>query len=138
MHKRGHDFDYQFDWTLRKAGQKVPPGDFVNSKWEESKVQGGQGKGMMEMSKTTQFAQRKASHGQPAQNALSVPVKNNQQSAINRTSSANQARPQQVGASNVQKPMQAKAPIPLPQSMQKQPLKNGGAAMPNQQQNAFH
>ena len=37
MHRRGFEFDYKFDWILRKAGQKVDPADMASQKWEESK-----------------------------------------------------------------------------------------------------
>jgi hypothetical protein len=36
--RRGHDFDYKFDWVLKKDGKKVDPNDMVSSKWEESKT----------------------------------------------------------------------------------------------------
>jgi hypothetical protein len=32
MYKRGHDYDYQYDWVLKKSGQKVPEGDFADAK----------------------------------------------------------------------------------------------------------
>ena len=28
MYKRGHDYDYQYDWVLKKAGQRIPEEDF--------------------------------------------------------------------------------------------------------------
>jgi len=32
MYKRGHDYDYQYDWVLKKSGQKVPENDFADAK----------------------------------------------------------------------------------------------------------
>jgi len=29
MYKRGHDYDYQYDWVLRKAGQLIPENEFA-------------------------------------------------------------------------------------------------------------
>ena len=31
MYKRGHDFDYQFDWVVKKAGGKVNQGDYADA-----------------------------------------------------------------------------------------------------------
>lgn len=35
MNKRGHDCDYQYDWVLKKAGQKTNENDYVDSKPNE-------------------------------------------------------------------------------------------------------
>jgi len=32
MYKRGHDYDYQYDWVLKKSGQKVPENDYADAK----------------------------------------------------------------------------------------------------------
>lgn len=32
MYKRGHDYDYQYDWVLKKAGKKVDEGDYADAK----------------------------------------------------------------------------------------------------------
>ena len=37
MYKRGHDFDYQFDWVTKKAGGKVNTGDYADAKPELGK-----------------------------------------------------------------------------------------------------
>lgn len=29
MYKSGHDYDYQYDWVLKKQGQKIPEEDFI-------------------------------------------------------------------------------------------------------------
>lgn len=29
MYKRGHDYDYQYDWVLKKSGQKIPEEDLA-------------------------------------------------------------------------------------------------------------
>lgn len=29
MYKSGHDYDYQYDWVLKKQGQKIPEDDFI-------------------------------------------------------------------------------------------------------------
>lgn len=34
MYKKGHDFDYQFDWVVKKAGGKVNMGDYADAKPE--------------------------------------------------------------------------------------------------------
>lgn len=36
MYKRGHDFDYQFDWVVKKAGGKVNMGDYADAKQDLS------------------------------------------------------------------------------------------------------
>ena len=38
MYKRGHDFDYQFDWVVKKAGAKVNMGDYADAKPELGKL----------------------------------------------------------------------------------------------------
>ena len=38
MYKRGHDFDYQFDWVVKKAGGKVNQGDYADAKPEPGKL----------------------------------------------------------------------------------------------------
>lgn len=40
MYKRGHDFDYQFDWVVKKAGGKVNMGDYADAKPELGKLAG--------------------------------------------------------------------------------------------------
>jgi len=40
MFRRGHEFDYQFDWVLKKNGKKVDANDMASSKWEEAKKPG--------------------------------------------------------------------------------------------------
>jgi hypothetical protein len=32
MYKRGHDYDYQYDWVLKKAGQKIDENDYADAK----------------------------------------------------------------------------------------------------------
>ena len=32
MYKRGHDYDYQYDWVLKKAGHKIPEHDYADAK----------------------------------------------------------------------------------------------------------
>lgn len=29
MYKRGHDYDYQYDWVLKKQGKKIPEDDMA-------------------------------------------------------------------------------------------------------------
>jgi hypothetical protein len=29
MYKSGHDYDYQYDWVLKKQGQKIPEDDMI-------------------------------------------------------------------------------------------------------------
>jgi hypothetical protein len=29
MYKRGHDYDYQYDWVLKKQGKPIPEDDFA-------------------------------------------------------------------------------------------------------------
>ena len=38
MYKRGHDFDYQFDWVVKKSGGKVNQGDYADAKPEPGKL----------------------------------------------------------------------------------------------------
>ena len=32
MYKRGHEYDYQYDWVLKKAGQKISEADYADAK----------------------------------------------------------------------------------------------------------
>jgi len=32
MYKRGHDYDYQYDWVLKKAGKKIDEADYADAK----------------------------------------------------------------------------------------------------------
>jgi casein kinase I family protein HRR25 len=32
MYKRGHDYDFQYDWVLKKAGNKINEADYVDAK----------------------------------------------------------------------------------------------------------
>lgn len=32
MYKRGHEYDYQYDWVLAKQGLKIPENDFADAK----------------------------------------------------------------------------------------------------------
>jgi hypothetical protein len=38
MYKKGHDFDYQFDWVVKKGGQKVNMGDYADAKPDLGKL----------------------------------------------------------------------------------------------------
>jgi len=41
MYKRGHDYDYQYDWVLKKAGQRIPEEDLAtNPTGPVAKMQG--------------------------------------------------------------------------------------------------
>jgi len=42
MYKRGHDYDYQYDWVLKKAGQRIPEEDLdtANPTGNVAKMQG--------------------------------------------------------------------------------------------------
>ena len=42
MYKRGHDYDYQYDWVLKKQGTKIPDDDFIGqaTKGNIAQVQG--------------------------------------------------------------------------------------------------
>ena len=44
MYKRGHDYDYQYDWVLKKAGQKIDQGDYADAKPVAGNVAAAQGK----------------------------------------------------------------------------------------------
>lgn len=44
MYKRGHDYDYQFDWVLKKAGNKIPENDYADAKPTAGNVAAAQGK----------------------------------------------------------------------------------------------
>ena len=44
MYKRGHDYDYQFDWVLKKAGSKIPENDYADAKPTAGNVAAAQGK----------------------------------------------------------------------------------------------
>lgn len=32
MYKRGHDYDYQYDWVIKKSGGKIPEEDLAGVK----------------------------------------------------------------------------------------------------------
>lgn len=40
MYKRGYDCDYQYDWVLKKAGQKIDEQDYADAKQSMAQVQG--------------------------------------------------------------------------------------------------
>ena len=40
MYKRGHDYDYQYDWVLKKSGQQVNTQDYADAKPTIAGVQG--------------------------------------------------------------------------------------------------
>jgi len=40
MYKRGHDYDYQYDWVLKKAGQRVPEEDMAGAQQTMKAMQG--------------------------------------------------------------------------------------------------
>ena len=44
MYKRGHDYDYQYDWVLKKAGQKIPENDYADAKPLAGNIGAQQGK----------------------------------------------------------------------------------------------
>lgn len=44
MYKRGYDYDYQYDWVLKKAGQKISDADYADSKPIAGNVAAAQGK----------------------------------------------------------------------------------------------
>jgi hypothetical protein len=48
MYKKGHDYDYQFDWVIKKAGGNVNPLDYVDAKGEPGNIAAAQGKDMIE------------------------------------------------------------------------------------------
>jgi hypothetical protein len=38
MYKKGHDYDYQFDWVIKKAGGNVNPMDYVDAKGDPGNI----------------------------------------------------------------------------------------------------
>lgn len=44
MYKRGHDYDYQYDWVLKKAGQKINEHDYADAKPLAGNIGAQQGK----------------------------------------------------------------------------------------------
>ena len=44
MYKRGHDYDYQYDWVLKKSGQKIAQDDYADAKPIAGNVAAAQGK----------------------------------------------------------------------------------------------
>ena len=44
MYKRGCDYDYQYDWVLKKAGQKIPEEDFSGATVKPGNIAAAQGK----------------------------------------------------------------------------------------------
>lgn len=55
MYKRGHDYDYQYDWVLKKAGQKIPESDYADAKPTAGNVAAAQGKEMGGAGNTVQL-----------------------------------------------------------------------------------
>ena len=43
MYKSGHDYDYQYDWVLKKAGKKIPEDDLAG-KPQAGNIAAAQGK----------------------------------------------------------------------------------------------
>ena len=48
MYKRGHDYDYQYDWVLKKAGQKINEHDYADAKPLAGNIAAQQGKDGMQ------------------------------------------------------------------------------------------
>jgi len=46
MYKRGHDYDYQYDWVLKKAGHKINENDYADAKPMIGNIAAAQGKEM--------------------------------------------------------------------------------------------
>lgn len=44
MYKRGNDYDYQYDWVLKKAGQKIPEDDMAGATVKPGNIAAAQGK----------------------------------------------------------------------------------------------
>lgn len=44
LYKRGHDYDYQYDWVLKKAGSKINETDYADAKPAVGNVFNTQGK----------------------------------------------------------------------------------------------
>ena len=44
MYKRGHDYDYQYDWVLKKAGHKINENDYADAKPMIGNIAAAQGK----------------------------------------------------------------------------------------------
>lgn len=59
MYKRGHDFDYQFDWVLKKAGGKVNTGDYADAKPELGKLVGPNEPQNKQVEKKNQFIEER-------------------------------------------------------------------------------
>lgn len=44
MYKRGHDYDYQYDWVIKKQGHKIPENDYADAKVAVGNIAAVQGK----------------------------------------------------------------------------------------------
>jgi hypothetical protein len=58
MYKSGHDYDYQYDWVLKKQGQKIPEDDLIGGN-QAGKIAAAQGKDDAAKAKPTFVEERK-------------------------------------------------------------------------------
>ena len=58
MYKSGHDYDYQYDWVLKKQGQKIPEDDLIGGK-QAGNIGAVQGKDDAPIKKPTLAEERK-------------------------------------------------------------------------------
>lgn len=54
MYKRGNDYDYQYDWVLKKAGQKIPEDDLAGANVKAGNIAAAQGKEEVKANNTGQ------------------------------------------------------------------------------------
>lgn len=70
MYKRGHDYDYQYDWVLKKQGHKVPEGDYADAKPTAGNVAAAQGKGDEKKGIAEERKENRAKLGEQVMNGI--------------------------------------------------------------------
>ena len=91
MYKRGHDYDYQYDWVLKKAGHKVPENDYADAKPTAGNIAAAQGKGDEKKGIAEERKENRAKIGEHVMGG--IPHAHNTAMAGNRNESATKRKP---------------------------------------------
>lgn len=59
MYKKGHEYDYQYDWVVKKAGQKVNEADFADAQPILGNIAQVQGKDDAKQDKNAKFTEER-------------------------------------------------------------------------------
>ena len=118
MYKSGHDYDYQYDWVLKKQGQKIPEDDLIGGK-QAGNIAAAQGKDDIAKPKANFVEERKENRANVGAQVMNGGAFGSggmaNTTADKRQASATKRRPQQqmVGGRNTQAAGWAKGQLPV-------------------------